>query len=644
MKPSSSFRGQDGMKGQIMFQKSFLAAAVLTATGAAAFAATPSPSTPTSSIVTSSAPLFQVAAMDPVVVSAALIEQKLSEVIPSVTVITRQDIDQSGALSLADLVRSEPGVEIGRNGGLGGLTSFFLRGAESRNVLILIDGVRMRDGVTQAALAEHIPLGLVDRIEIVRGNVSALYGDAAVGGVISITTRQAGQGPVKGFASVTVGERATREVSAGLAGSLASLRLALSVQHLKTDGFSATNPAQTWSFDPTDRDRDPYENTAAALQVATRFGKTELGGSYSGSKAQLRYDNEWAGQDPRQDATNERAHLFVRHPLSDRWTTRLDLSQNRIRLDYNFGVSNKTEVDQLRWDNRVTFGARQTLLVGLDRREERRSPAASGLSGREVDSAYLGLLSRSGPWTSQLNLRYDDASSGESKSTWLVGVGRQLTDVWRVTASASTAFRLPDAYALSTNARLSPEFHESREIGLQGGEGEQSIRMVLFQAETQNPIVYDANYTARNQNFIENQGLEVSARWRAARWLRLKADLTLQDPNSPFEGSATTTTRVQSARRAKIHGAVAGLVRSGPHEFEMSVFGAGSRRDTDYDPIGVTRLPGYAVVALRAKFRIDAEWAIVARLENAGDKQYQLAYGYNTAPRTAFFGLQFQPN
>lgn len=625
-----------------MFRKSFITVAVLSATGTA-FAAAPGASTPSPSIPAVSAPLLQLAAMDPVVISAALVEQKLSEVIPSVTVITRQDIDQSGALSLADLVRSEPGVEIGRNGGLGGLTSFFLRGAESRNVLILIDGVRMRDGVTQAALAEHIPLGLVDRIEIVRGNVSALYGDAAVGGVISITTRQAGQGPVKAFASLTVGERATREVSAGIAGSVESLRMALSVQHLKTDGFSATNPAQTWSFDPTDGDRDPYENTAATLQLATRIGNTDLGGSLSRSEAQLRYDNEWSAQDPRQDSTNERANLFVRHPVSDRWMTRVDLSQNRIRLDYSFGVSNKTEVDQFRWDNRITFGSRQTLLVGLDRREERRSPAASGLSGREVDSAYLGLLTRSGPWTSQLNLRYDDASTGESKSTWLVGVGRQLTDFWRLTASASTAFRLPDAYALSTNAQLSPESHDSREIGLQGGEGDRSIRMVFFQAETQNPIVYDANYTARNQNFIENQGLEISARWLATRLLRVKADVTLQDPNSPFEGSATATTRVQSARRAKIHGAVSGSARSGPHEIELSVFGAGSRRDTDYDPIGLTRLPGYAVVALRAKFRLDAEWAVVARLENVGDKQYQLAYGYNTAPRTTFLGLQFQP-
>jgi vitamin B12 transporter len=501
----------------------------------------------------------------------------------------------------------------------------------------------MRDGVTQAALAEHIPLGLVDRIEIVRGNVSALYGDAAVGGVISITTRQAGQGPMKGFASLTVGERATREVSAGLAGAMDSLRMALSVQHLKTDGFSATNPAQTWSFDPTDGDRDPYENTAAALQLATKIGKTDLGGSLSASKAHLRYDNEWSGQDPQQDATNERAHLFVRHPLSERWTTRLDLSQNRIRLDYNFGVSNKTEVDQVRWDNRFTLSARQTVLVGLDRREERRSPAASGLSGREVDSAYLGFLNRSGPWTTQLNLRYDDASTGESKSTWLVGVGRQLSDFWRMTASASTAFRLPDAYALSTNASLKPEFHDSREIGLQGGEGDRSIRVVLFQAETDNPIVYDANYTARNQNFIENEGIEISGRWLITRWLRLKADLTLQDPNSPFEGSATATSRVQSARRAKVHGAVSGLIRSGANEFEMSVFGAGSRRDTDYDPIGVKRLPGYAVVALRAKFRLDPEWAVVVRLENTADKQYQLAYGYNTSPRTTFLGVQFQP-
>ena len=161
--------------------------------------------------------------LNPVVISASRTEQQLSEVLSSVSVITRQDIEKSQAASLADLLQGEAGFEFGRNGGPGSTTSFFLRGQESKNLVVLIDGVRSQTDGGGSLTITDVPLSQVERVEVLRGNSGALYGEAAIGGVINIITLQ-GKGAPKAYAAATLGSRNTAELSAGYGGQINDTR------------------------------------------------------------------------------------------------------------------------------------------------------------------------------------------------------------------------------------------------------------------------------------------------------------------------------------------------------------------------------------------------------------------------------------
>ena len=215
--------------------------------------------------------------IDPIIISGARQEQKLLDAVISVSVINKSEIKRSGAKSIGDLLKGKAGIEIGQSGGLGSLTSFFIRGADSRNTLVFIDGVRVRDALTQSSLAENIPLALVNKIEIVRGNVSALYGDGAIGGVINIFTDSAlikGSSQPNTFKSLSAeyGSFNTFDTNASLYGTTTEkLNFSIGFQNIKTDGFSATDPSITGSYDPTDSDKDGYKNTALSASLKKDF-------------------------------------------------------------------------------------------------------------------------------------------------------------------------------------------------------------------------------------------------------------------------------------------------------------------------------------------------------------------------------------
>jgi vitamin B12 transporter len=172
--------------------------------------------------------------VNPIVVSASRVAQTLSDVLPSVTVITRAEIERSMAPTVADLLQGEAGFEFGRNGGPGTVTSFFLRGQNSVSVAVYVDGVRSQVDSIGTVNAIDFPIAQIEKIEILRGNAGALYGEAAIGGVINITTRR-GSGSPSQYASVSYGSRNTSEVVVGYSGGVDDLTFNISANQFKTD-------------------------------------------------------------------------------------------------------------------------------------------------------------------------------------------------------------------------------------------------------------------------------------------------------------------------------------------------------------------------------------------------------------------------
>jgi len=244
--------------------------------------------------------------VNPVVVSASRLPQPLSEVLPSVSVITRADIERSQAPTLADLLQGEAGFEFGRNGGPGAQTSFFLRGQNSTNLVILVDGVRMQTDSGGNLGFTDFPLALIERVEILRGNAGALYGEAAVGGVVHITTRQFKGQPVA-FGSAMLGSRQTRVGDVGFAGTQGDVQFHVMGGQTSVGGFSALDASANPNANP---DRDEYRSqflsakadkkisADLSLGVRARVQESRVDSTVGMRPMNTRRDNSRAGTYP----------------------------------------------------------------------------------------------------------------------------------------------------------------------------------------------------------------------------------------------------------------------------------------------------------------------------------------------------------
>jgi vitamin B12 transporter len=304
---------------------------------------------------------------NPVVVSASRTDQLLSEVLPSVSVITRAEIDKSQASNLADLLQGEAGFEFGRTGGPGSQTSFFLRGQESKNVIVLVDGIRLKDEVTGTSQVENISLAQIERVEILRGNASALYGQGAVGGVIQIFTRS-GKGKPKPYAYLTYGSGNTTEISTGYGGQLESYKFNIGVSQQSSEGKSAINPNQA-GMSGANPDSDGIRSNNINGSISKLLGNGgEIGIRINATYAKLDYDDYYGAIKTdihTQTSTNYLTGMFYKIKVSDNWLTQIDLnaSQVEIKAHKNGGITtnNDTRQNQLRWFNTYQLAENQSL-------------------------------------------------------------------------------------------------------------------------------------------------------------------------------------------------------------------------------------------------------------------------------------------
>jgi vitamin B12 transporter len=593
--------------------------------------------------------------INPVVISASRLAQPLSEVLPSASVITRQDIEKSQASSLADLIQREVGVEFGRNGGPGSVTSFFLRGQDSTNVVMMVDGVRAQtDGIGSLTLTDF-PLAQIERIEILRGNVAALYGEAAVGGVIHIITRQ-GKGQPNGYGAVSAGSMGTQSVTAGYGGAQGDYSYGLNFSKSRSDGFSSMNPSQSPLVNP---DRDGYSVQSVAGKLEKRVtGDVSVGLRFSSTQAENDYDDKALPTDVHLfKKNNDTVGATLRQVMQD-WTTSLDLAHASLRYeDLKNGArfsptsysSSLLEGSQntLRWSNTYAWHANHQLSFGVDQIQDTYN--TSGNYGyrvqRDTSGVYGGTTSQFDRLTVQFNLRQDqirlantangalttDVSEPRATSS-LLGVGYQLTPEWRLTTTASSGFRAPTAYDISTNVAVSSERYTSQEAGVVYVQPDLFARAVYFQSHTNNAIGFDQNYNAANVGETQNKGVELMTRanWRAHT---IKLSAVAQDPWNISTNSAL-------GRRARHYGSLDVSRPWGAYEVGTLLYASGTRKNSDYDS---HMLGGYAVWSFYVSRPIDTEWTARVKLDNAFDRQYQLAYGYNTPGRSVLATLQYRP-
>jgi vitamin B12 transporter len=580
-------------------------------------------------------------ALDPVVVTAARAPQSMDELTSDVTVIGPEDIARSGADSLAQLLQRQPGVEITMNGGRANVSGAFIRGANANQTLVLVDGLRISSSTTGATTLEAIPLEQIERIEILRGPASALYGADAIGGVIQIFTRQGARG-FSANANAGGGTDGTVVGGAGLSGATGPFRYALQAGGRRSDGFNAIVDPSNFSYNP---DRDGYDGWSVTAngawtwakeqEIAVQFLRTHLDAQYDGGP----------GFDDRQVTNLSGWNVASRNRLSDRWTWSISAGETKDDSEARTGFGNfpfDTTQRLYLWQNDVALGPVQ-LTFGYERREERVSADPPlDADARDTNGYFAILRAKEGPHALQANVRVDDSNQFGARTTGTLAYGYSFAPGWRVTVGGGTAFRPPSFndlyYPGFSNPDLAPERSRSAELGLHGAgvanEVRYEARVVGWVNRVTNLIVFtcDADFNCAPQNAdrarLAGVTLAGEARWRDTF---VRASLDLQDPEN-------RTTGAQLPRRAKSHGAVAIAQAWGRARVGAEVVASAHRYD---DAANAIRLAGYGILNLTAEWSATPRVTLFLRADNVFDRDYQLAAGYSTGGAQVFGGLRW---
>ena len=579
------------------------------------------------------------------VITASRVLQRAQDALPDVSLITRADIERSQARDLPTLLQNLAGMEITQSGGMGGVASLFMRGAESRHALVLVDGLPMNNLNFNLAAFEHLPLNGIERIEVVRGNVSSLYGSAALGGVIQIFTRQnssqLGKGPWL-ETNAQLGSNQFRSGQASAGQSWASgFGVNASSEKIQTQGFNAINPLQRPN---TNTDLDGYKRLSNAINFSQEFEAGRIGLMLRETHADVQYDSQWgpANQADESKSVLRNALLNASYKASPQLQWNFSLGQQADKLNaavtaYPYFVNSQSKTSSVGavW----TLWPQHSLTSGYEStRQKIASDTAYNPTERTLDSWRLGYQAQLKNQQWQLNVRRDQYSDFGEANTWYAGYGYFLTPALRVKASASTGFMAPTFndlyYPWGGNPLLKPEKARSNEVGLQYIQAKWNARLTAFENRYTNLIDNDQFWTRTNIAKAKNQGVEVAlaGQWQMPGWgvQQWRLSMTSQDPQNEMTQQAL-------ARRAKTL-AQAGLTQSwGYWDTGLQLRYSGARVDD------ANILAAYTLLDLTATRALTPDLRLNLRLENATNQNYQSIYGYNMPKRGVFVGLRWAP-
>lgn len=582
--------------------------------------------------------------LEPVFVTAARLPQPVSAVLSDIRIIDEEQIRNAGAATLTELLQSHGGAEISANGGPGQVSGVFLRGSNANHVVLLIDGVRVNSATTGTNAFENLPLQQIERIEILRGPASSLYGADAIGGVIQVFTRR----EERTQARLAAGRWGTREGSLGLGREIGATRLSLQAGYRESDSFSATNagidpPGTPPAFSQHNPDDDAYRNRNFGLAVSHDWAEEQsLALRALHSDGRTEFDSGPASD----DVNRQRLSMFAlesRNRLASRWRSTLRLARGRddIATHGTFPGRFASDQDQATWQNDITALGGQ-FAAGLEwRREEVESSTAYTQTERIVRSVFGGYAAEWKPHLLQLSLRRDDNSQFGGHTTGNLAYGYRLTPAWRLSASMGSAFKAPSfndlyfplSFGFSGNPDLEPERSRSAEIAARFDAGGVHAGLTLFHTRIRDLIAVDPTFsTVINVNRARIRGATLNGSVSRDAW-SLRGELTHQDPVDAETGR-------QLLRRARRHAGAGIVFEPGPWGAGIELVASSERYGTAANTPG-SRLGGYAFVNLHAGYDLTPEWRVSARLNNAGDKHYELVQGYNTPRRNLFVALDY---
>lgn len=585
------------------------------------------------------------------IVVASGVEQRVEDTGRSITVIDRSLIEQRQVAVLSDLLATTPGVSFSRNGGVGTFTGVRVRGAEAEQTLVLIDGVRVNDPSAPGGGFDfgNLLTSAVERVEVLRGPNSVIWGSQAIGGVVNVVT-EGGELGLHGRAQAEYGYADTLSTSAAISGGTESIQGALTGGYYRTDGISAaavgTEPDGYRQYGATGRLRVEFApGFSADLRGYFADSRTDLDGfpppsfsfadtlEYSTARELYGYaglNGEFFG-----GAFKNRVSVS----LSDIDRDNFDLPASAAPAFFAHGSAERYEyrgdINPARWVRAV---------VGAEHEKSRFTDGAR--ESTDITSVYGQLIvTPIDALTVTGGVRYDDHQRFGSNTTLAASAAWRPTDTTTLRASYAEGFKAPTLYQLFSffgDINLQPETAKSYEVGAEQSflGGRVRVGAAWFHRDVDNQIDFDLiTFSYKNIVATRASGVEVELTLKPVEAFTVQANYTHVDSENRTPGAVFGN---DLARRPRD---ILSLAADYRFPFGLQVGGSLLMVGDSFDNAGNSvRLDGYALVGLRAEMPINDMIAVYGRVDNLFDEQYQTVAGYGTLGRAAYGGVRLRFN
>ncbi|MER2513148.1 MAG: TonB-dependent vitamin B12 receptor [Nitrosomonas ureae] len=582
----------------------------------------------------------------PVIVTATRTAQTADSALASVTVITRKDIERQQARSIQDLFRGVPGVNVVNQGGAGKATFVQMRGTESDHVLVMIDNIKVGSATSGTTAFENIPIDQIDRIEIVRGPRSSLYGSEAIGGVIHIFTRKgdgAGLKPAFGFGGGSFG---TLEGSTGLSYGGKQGWFNMTASGIGTQGFNAcTGSSNAGCFiNELEPDRDGYRNVAGSTRAGYRFQNgLEIDGSFMQSAGKTQFDGNFANKVV---LMQQVVGGTARYSPLDFWRISLIGGRSREDSDNFLGTAFQSRFNTIRDTisvlNDFTVNPNNLLTIGMDYQKDHvRSTEAFTVHSRNNWGVFAQHQATFAKHDIQLSLRHDDNQQFGSRVTGGAGWSYPITENIRLLFNFGNAFKAPTFnelyFPFSSNPNLRPEDSHSYEFGTRGKADWGNWSLNVFETQIKHLIAFDAEtFQPINVDKARIRGFEGILGTQIKGW-QINTNLTLLNPEDRSSGLNRGNIL---PRRAEQSFRLDTDRQFGRYALGAMLLVEGQRYDNLTNTL---KLDSYVKFDLRAEYNFNRHWRLQGRIENLLNERYETAAFYNQPGRSFFAMVRYQP-
>ena len=573
-----------------------------------------------------------------VVISANRQVQARNDSSAANTVFTRVDIDRLQPTSVTDLLSRVPGVQIAPTGGRGSLPGIYIRGTKSAQSLVLVDGQRIANTTSGDSGLQYLNVDQIERVEVLRGSRSVIYGSDAIGGVIQVFTRRNAEQGVQPRLKLGFGSNKTWERSLGLSGGDERTRFNLGASLDETAGINSTHD----SF-PSDGDHDAYRNQSISVNLSHAFSdELSVGFNLLDNRGKSEYDNSFGrydfasrqsvGQKPYTDYAVSSASAYVDASLGERWQSRVELGHSENRdtkrdtLSDEFSVFN-TYRDSVNWQNDLTLNEQNSLILGADWYEDRFHGSTTFTeNSRWNRAAFVQHRFHSAWFSTELGLRRDQNQQFGVQNSWSGTLTLPLNPDNDLLLSYSEGFRAPtfnDLYYPDTkysNPNLRPETSKSYELQWRSQLSDSTrLEASLYRTDLRDAIILDSASKPQNVASARINGFEAVLKQELFGW-QGNLGLSLIDPRDRDSGH----TLARRARRT--------LSLDLDRQFDRLGVGASWQAiSSSYDAQDNTqRLGGYALLGLRSSWALNREVALSLKVDNLLDRSFARAmYSYD---------------